>query len=197
MEQIKAQSLAEAGATLSRQEAETAAVQRESIIVQHILQDANLETKVKDYVKNMVAKMKIPLAPTAAAVQSAKLVPTGESTPGQKGKKFSEADMKRVMEEVALKERKRYEEGNKLLISKIEQLKKQNSDLTQELDKQKETTRILESVSTNPVSPEKGTGSPRTRFGSRSRCWRRTCRSSTRCTTRSPARGPPCRSTCR
>ncbi len=135
--------------------------QRETAIMQHILQDTHLESKMKDYIKNMVQTMNVPaISPAkervtspAAATHSSGQKDSAES----KARRYTDVELRRIMEDVAMKERKRYEEGNKLLISKIEQLKKQNGDLTQELEKQKETTRILESVSTTPVriSPRK------------------------------------------
>ncbi len=119
---------------------------KESAIVQRLMEDAGLDPKVKEYIKGIVANMGIP----AAASSPTKLVTAASSptveAPGSNLKKYTEADMKRLVEEVANSVKKRYEEEKKILISKLDQQKKDNEKLMTENKQQKETYRILEGI---------------------------------------------------
>lgn len=114
---------------------------RESLVIKKLLEDDNLGVKIKEYIKNVVTAMNVPVvSPTKVIVNQV------QESPETKGRRYTDSELKRLMDDVANKEKKRYEEGNKLLVNKIEQLKKGNNDLNEELKKQKETCRLLENV---------------------------------------------------
>eukprot|EP01022_Parablepharisma_sp_SALTPOND_P014511 TRINITY_DN197_c0_g1_i3.p1 TRINITY_DN197_c0_g1~~TRINITY_DN197_c0_g1_i3.p1 ORF type:complete len:948 (+),score=117.39 TRINITY_DN197_c0_g1_i3:5507-8350(+) len=114
---------------------------KESLIVQKLLEDENLDAKAKEHIKTVAFSLDVPSASPIKAIAAS---PSPE--PEKKGKFYTEAELRGVMEDVANKVKKRHEEEKRLLVNKIEQLKKQNTELLNENKQQKETYRILQSV---------------------------------------------------
>jgi len=116
---------------------------KDSILAQKLLDDKNIEPKVKEYIKETITNLNIQ---PAASNSPEKPLPEHSPDTEQKGKKYSEADIRRLIDEVENGVKKRHEEEKKYLINAISQLKKQNEDLTKENAHQKEMYRILEGI---------------------------------------------------
>ena len=117
--------------------AAVASEKKEDAIVEKLLEDNNIDSKVKDYIKKVVATT------YSSPKKVSNPVP---GSPEGKGKIYTDGDIKQLMEEVAGNVRKQHEEEKKLLVSKLEQYKKQSEELVKENKQQKETYKILEGI---------------------------------------------------
>lgn len=120
--------------------------EKESAVIQRLLQDPQLGVKIKDYIKKIVAG-------TTADVSPQKTSSGGlqDSPDSKKPKAYTEAEVKKMLEEAVIREKKKYEDEKAIMVTKFEAINKKKTELQTELKKKEDYIKNLNDVS-NPVS---------------------------------------------
>jgi len=103
-----------------------------TVLMQKLMEDVTIDPKAKQQIKTIAAKMSIQ-------------TPSITSTEREE-KKYTTAEMKKIMEEVAASVRKRSDEERDALVKKMEELKKANEELKANKQVEDENYKFLEGI---------------------------------------------------